>query len=1088
MNPDRIGRYPVAERIGQGGVGIVYRAHDPVLDRPVAIKVLSEAWAEDPAQVARFEREARTLARFNHPNIATIYGVGRTDEGRHFLVLEMVEGKSLGVRLREGPPLALREALDIGRQIATALVAAHRREIIHRDLKPDNVLIDPEGRAKVLDFGMAKGVWEAVGEARRDDRPRATGVPETVTLERPPSDTQVGTVMGTPGYMSPEQLRGEEAGKPADIFAFGSLLYECFTGVRAFTGGTLADLIAATLTTDPDWSRLPEDLPSTLVTLLERTLSRDAAARPNASDVLAELESLVGSTELTVSPRKRPRRGNLPARLSHFVGRTRELERVRDLVESGRLVTLTGAGGCGKSRLALEVAAAFDEDLEHGAWLVELASAATPEEVPQMVATTMGLQAEKERSPESIVIDHLRDREALLVFDNCEHLIAACAALATHLLERCPRLKILATSREALGVDGESIFAVPSLSLPPTERPTAKSVLATEAGELFEDRARQAKPGFRIDDHHAPAVAAICARLDGLPLAIELAAARVRAMSPEKIAERLARDFRILTGGARTALPRQQTMRAAFDWSYQLLSPVEQKLFRRLSVFARGATLEAIEAVCADSDAESDEAVDALPEWQLLDVLTALVEKSLVIYEEDETGEGRYRLLETGRQFGCEEFRKTPDVETVRRRHFDTYAALAREAAPGLLGPEQGAWLERLGVDHENIKTALAWAASPEGDAAGGLEIAASMWRFWSIRGHSQLGLTYLEKVIAHPPCERCAALGQALFGAGILSRNAARYDDALGYFERCYELALEWEDDALRAQALVSSAGVRFFHRGEVEDARAQLEEGIEIHRRLGSERGVANALNSLGWIARHEGRIDEALAHYSESLEIRRRLSESNAVAMALVSLAYLEVDRGRYDEASRLSEESLALLESIGARGGGLAIVNSALGLVRYFQGRPEEAREHFETCLRIQEDIGSRFGIAYAQYYLAQLDLRETDLDAASSRLAEALSTARDLGSPRLTADLLAATEQLAAARGDHEAAARFHGAAESVRESIELILPSFERPALIREEPDSRRAIGDDRFDTARDEGRRWGAPVARDRVAAYLTQ
>lgn len=1109
MDPAEIGRYSVTERIGQGGVGIVYRAHDPMLDRSVAIKVLSESWVDDAAQVTRFEREARTLARFNHPHIATIYGIGRTDAGHHFLVLEFIEGQSLGERLREGPPLPPRECVEIARQIAAALVAAHRRDVVHRDLKPDNVLLDLEGQAKVLDFGMAKNIW---ADAPEDDDPPPSGVAanvadtagDTITISAgdaltidvtpAPLVTQTGAVVGTPGYMSPEQLRGESLDKPTDVFAFGSLLFECVTGSRVFSGKTIADLIASTLTQEPDWSLWPADgSASALKSMARRALAKDPAERPTAQDLLSELEFTLDSTEVrAVTEAEGRERGNLPARLSHFVGRKSEREQVTALLgeassSNRRLVTLTGAGGCGKSRFSLEVAGDLAARFEQGAWFAELASVADAQDVAYTVATAMGLQPEKERSAQSVLIDHWTEREALLVFDNCEHLLPAVAALVEELLGKCPRVRVMATSREALGLEGETIFALAPLSIPQVDplgadRGLAESVRATEAGELFEDRARQAKPGFRIDETNASHVAAICTRLDGLPLAIELAAARVRAMSPEKIADRLTRDFRILTGGSRTALPRQQTMRAAFDWSYQLLSSVERALFQRLSVFGRGASLEAIEHVCADPEDAEEE---FLPEWQILDVLTALVEKSLVVYEED-GDRGRYRLLETGRQFGCDEIRRSDGVGRIRDRHLEYFLSVAEEAAPQLIGPEQASWLRCIAMEHENLKAALDWATGRENDEEAALRLASSLWRFWSIRGHSIVGLSFLETALAQAPDSTSDAKGQALFGAGILSRNLQRHQDALDWLEQCEKLAEQRSDENLRAQALVSAGGIRFFQRAAVDEAREELTQGLEIHERLNNERGVANAMNSLGWIAVHEGKPDEAFKFYSKALEVRRRLDESHGVAMTLVSLAYLHVDREEIDQANATLEESLQLLESIEARGAAMGIVHSALGLVRFFQGNSEASRAHFETCLRIQEDLGSRYGAAYANYYLAQLNIREGRLDDAGRILEHALQSARDLNSARLTADLVIATEQLAAARGDHREAARFHGAAKAVRESDEIVLPSFERPALIREFPMSREALGDEAFEKEYGVGQQQNIQAVQSSVLEYL--
>src|SRR5713226_5481995 len=371
---------------------------------------------------------------------------------------------------------------------------------------------------------------------------------------------------------------------------------------------------------------------------------------------------------------------------------------VKQLLSSTALLTLTGSGGCGKTRLALQVAADLLEEYADGVWLVELAPLADPALVPQTVASALGVRDAPGRPLTATLTDYLRSKSLLLVLDNCEHLLEAGAQLADALLRSCPRLRLLASSREGLGIGGEQTYRVPSLSLPDARHlPPLERLRDFEAVQLFADRARLSQATFAVTQANALSVAQVCQRLDGIPLAIELAAARVKALSVEKLNERLDDMFRLLTGGSRTALPRQQTLRALIDWSYDLLSPSEGALLRRLSVFAGGWTLEAAEAVCAGEGVE---------EWEVLDLLTSLVEKSLVLYEE-RGGEGRYRLLETVRQYARDRLLEAGEAEAVRGRHLGFVLRLAEEAEPKLSGPEQVVWLDRLEAEHDNLRAAL---------------------------------------------------------------------------------------------------------------------------------------------------------------------------------------------------------------------------------------------------------------------------------------------------------------------------------------------------------------------------------------------
>src|SRR5919202_492349 len=447
------------------------------------------------------------------------------------------------------------------------------------------------------------------------------------------------------------------------------------------------------------------------------------AAHPPSSDPKEHTQSQIVAFPRSLEEEERPSH-NLPLELTSFIGREREIAEVKRLLlleGKDRLLTLTGPGGCGKTRLALKVAFEVVQEFEDGVWLVELSSLSDPDLVPQAVAFALGVREAPERSLTEVLTEHLKSKKMLLVLDNCEHVIDACAALADALLRACPELRILATSREALSIAGEATWLVPPLSLPDPEHPPPVEDLAGyEAVRLFLERAAAVSSRFELTERNAPAVAQVCRRVDGMPLAIELAAARARVLSVEQIASRLEDSFRLLATDSRTALPRQRTLRATIGWSHELLSQEEQALFRRLSVFAGGFALEAAEGVCAGVGIERD---------GVLDLLTHLVDKSLLLVAQQGGEEARYRVLETVRQYGAEKLKESGDEPEIRRRHADFFLKLAEEAEPGLMGPEQGEWLERLEQEHGNLRAALMWSLGG-GNQELGLRLAAGVGRF----------------------------------------------------------------------------------------------------------------------------------------------------------------------------------------------------------------------------------------------------------------------------------------------------------------------------------------------------------------------
>ncbi|MGH2387840.1 MAG: ATP-binding protein, partial [Chloroflexota bacterium] len=524
---------------------------------------------------------------------------------------------------------------------------------------------------------------------------------------------------------------------------------------------------------------------------------------------------------------------NLPLALTSFIGREQELATVRQLLRETRLLTLTGAGGCGKTRLALQVADALPAGYPDGVWLLELASLTSPELVPRAVTTVLGLPAHTGRLHLATLIDFLRPKQLMLVLDNCEHLVGACAELATALLQACGGLRILATSREGLEAPGETTYLVPSLAVPdPWQMVPPEVLLGYAAVRLFVERARARRIDFAITPWNAAAVVRICRRLDGIPLAIELAAARIDSMPVDGIAVRLDDCFQLLTGGPRTALPRQKTLRATLDWSYGLLSPPEQTLLSALSVFAGGWTLDAAEAVGGGDGAEAR---------AVLDCLAGLVRKSLVLIEERpdrRAGEARYRLLDTVRQYGQERLAAAGGTEGPCDRHLGWYLALAEKAELGLTGSEQVVWLDRLESEHDNLRAALGWARE-SGQVALDMRLAGALGRFWWMHGHLSEGRRWLEGLVAQPgndETEPTAPAAVVVFWAGVLAASQGDYGHAMAFYQ-----------------------------------------DSLALFRAIGDTRQSAECLYHLGATAQHQGAYGQAACFVEESLAMRRAMGDT-------------------------------------------------------------------------------------------------------------------------------------------------------------------------------------------------------------------
>ena len=645
---------------------------------------------------------------------------------------------------------------------------------------------------------------------------------------------------------------------------------------------------------------------------------------------------------------------NLPAQLTSFIGREREMAEVKRILTTTRLLTLTGAGGCGKTRLALQVARDLCRDdppdrlydagclYQDGIWFVDLAPLADPALVPPVIASVFNLHPVSETPINVLLQNFFRVKNLLLVLDNCEHLIQACAQLCDGLLRACPDLKILATSLEALNIAGETALRVPSLSLPdPQKSPSVETLKQSESVRLFIERARAARSDFQSSDANTRAVAQVCRRLDGIPLAIELAAARVSSISVEEIAARLDDRFRLLTSGSRTALPRYQTLRASMDWSYDLLSEAERALFRRLGVFVGGFTLEAVDAVCAEENKS-----------EMLDLLSQLVCKSLVVSEQ--SGKSRYCLLETIREYALAKLRDAGEMDSYRARHFDYFLKFAEEIAAHLREPDAEVWLNVLEMEHDNLRAAFRWAKESGKDEAV-LRLAWALSWFWWVHGY------FYE-------ARECLAVALALPGAN---------EPRLAH---------------LRARTLYIAA-MNARNQSDYAVASPLARESLAIFRTLGDNEGIANALREVGLAAWEQGDYVSARSSLLETLAIQKELESKGGTAVALMHLGITERELGNYAEGRRLIEQALKMHRDLG--------VEQSIGQALMHLGATAIAQEDPAALSILKEGVmtfrrlGDKHGLGRCLHDLGQATAWQGDYEFSRACFEESAALLREL---------------------------------------------------------------------------------------------
>jgi predicted ATPase/class 3 adenylate cyclase len=688
---------------------------------------------------------------------------------------------------------------------------------------------------------------------------------------------------------------------------------------------------------------------------------------------------------------------NLPIQLTSFIGRENEIAELKHELDQHRLVTLTGSGGTGKTRLSLQVAADLLDRFDHGVWFIELAPLADPDLIPQTILSAMSISEQPNKTPIEVLKEYLHEKKALIVLDNCEHLIEASAKVTNDLLNAAPGLKVLASSREALGVKGELSYPVPSLSLPdPKHLPVFEQLSQFEAVRLFIDRALLVAPHFGVDKDNALFIAQICYRLDGIPLAIELAAARIKMMSLDQISARLDDRFRLLTGGARTALPRQQTLRALIDWSYDLLSQNERLLFHRLSVFAGGWTLEAAEAVCSG---------DGLETFDVLDLLSQLVNKSLVVVVEgSQNRETRYRILETIRQYALEKLAESGESEAVHGQHLDFFLSIALRFKQELHGPQALSYVKRVNIEHDNLREAMNWAGE-SGQAQSGLRLGFALHYYWLTYGYWSLGRESLERLLAcSEASEPSVVRADALNLAGDLATMQGDLKAAWAFLEESKAIGqalgeagkptLGWAR-ALLGQSLIHHDAAM---------AQRELDESIILLRAAGETWSFAVALDFRAVLAESQGDLEQARQLYSESLVILRNMGDTWTGALATIGLGRIFYNLGEYANAAAHLQQGLEIFRILGGKHI-IPDVLGHLGSIALLQGNPEQAALYFDERLSMVRELVNKSNIANALCDLGIALGHLGDHARATTLLREALELSQEIGTTYLIATSL-----------------------------------------------------------------------------------
>ena len=1039
----QLGNYRLLRLLGHGGFADVYLGEHVYLQSQAALKLLHSRLSEEAA--ARFVTEARTLVRLSHPHIVRVLDFA-VHEGLPFLVMEYAPGGTLRMRHPGGSRLPLATIVSYVRQVASALQYAHEQHLMHRDVKPENLLLGAREEVLLADFGLAMLA--------------PTSSRSTQAME--PS------LNGTTAYLAPEQLQGKP--QPAsDQYALGVVVYEWLCGRRPF-GGSPIKIAMQQLSIPPASLReqAPE-LPPAVEEVVLRALAKEprlrfacvqdfanalqqaaqqvaspavapgaaaevpyparAAAGPPAAltQEQANAGSVTTPTVVTAPQVEREEQEtpadteppaplwNVPSSLTPLVGREQDVTAACALLsrQGVRLVTLLGAGGIGKTRLALQVALEMRERYADGVCFVALASISDPGLVISSIAHELGLQEGGAQPLVETMKTWLRDKQFLLLLDNFEQLVSA-APLLAELLAACPKLAMVVTSREVLHLRAEHRFPVPPLALPDLAHLPEREQLAQYAAvALFVQRAQAILPDFQLIQAQVQAIAEICVRLDGLPLALELAAARMRLLPPQALLARLSQRFQVLTGGWRSMPERQQTLRNTIQWSYDLLTAEEQRLFRWLAVFVGGCTLEAAEAVVHMGGKEANDlGID------VLEGVSSLIDKSLLQQTEQEGGEPRLSMLETLREYGLECLRERGEAEAVQRAHALYYLALIEQAEPCLQGTQQLVWLTRLEQEMANVLAALeaAYAYGMDAELVRGVNIFA---RFLETRGLYEQAEVHLERAQqAATSLQDRAGLATTLCFRGELAEKHGQYAHAEAYLQQGLELARQVRDQA-RICDILRLLGVVASRRGNYVQEGGYLEEGLALARQLNDHERISGYVRSLGVLAGNTGNYSLAEAYFQKGLALARQAQDVPTISVMLSNLGHVARVLKHYEQAAAYLQEGLVLARQAGHRQHE-SVLLATLGELAMEQRNDALAESYLREGLAIARQIGHAWFISVLLIVWGEWYLQQHQFDAASTAFEEALEQAPE-GSRESMADALYGLARVALAQGKSERA-------------------------------------------------------------------
>ncbi len=967
----QLGNYRLLRLLGHGGFADVYLGEHIYLKSQAALKVMRMSLTEE--ERAAFLKEAQTLMQLAHPHIVRVLDFDIKDD-QPFLVMIYAPNGTLRERHPAGSRLPLDTIVAYVEQVTSALQYAHDQGFIHRDVKPENMLLGKDSEVLLSDFGLS------VFASRTD--------PQYSTHQ------MAQAVAGTSRYMAPEQLQGHPQAT-SDQYALGVVVYEWLCGTTPFRG-TPIEIAMQHLSKLPSplHEQVP-DLPPGIEEIVQRALAKEPEQRfasvKNFAMALrnpAQAASPSLTSHAPIAERKMLRNvvkpeplWKVPTTFTSLVGREQDVAAIEAMLmrPEVRLLTLLGTGGIGKTRLALQVARRMRAFFADGVCFAGLASTSDASLIPLIIEETLGIRRSANQSIIKQVEFFLRDKQLLLILDNFEQVVTA-AALIEDLLTACPLLKIVVTSRAVLHLRAEYEYPVAPLTLPDLKQsPAGEDFVNSAAIALFVQRAQAVLPTFRLTQANAHTIGEICVQLDGLPLAIELAAARISLLPPRALLARLSRRFEVLTSGPRTLPARQQTLRNTLKWSYELLDANEQQLFRRLSVFVGGWTLEAAEALGNAVDETQDAAA-------LLNGMASLIDKSLVLQVEKEGTEPRFEMLLTVREYGLDCLRECGEEEHIQRVHADYYLALAEEAEPHLKGAQQLLWLRRLDREQRNLRAALGWLMAHE-EVEMALRFCGALWWFWYTRGYWSEGRRWLKAVLALPVTgERTAMRARALGAAGELAVYQGDGREAHRLLTESVALLREVADERELVIPL-ARLGEALIWQGEPTAGVLLMQESIALCRKLGCTWELARVLLMLGYIAWLQGDLEQAVSLAQESLLLARELGDKHLIAYALNDLGYATWLQGDLVRATALAEEGLMLLRELGDKSL-ITLALETLGSIVLSQGDLERAIACFTEGLSVAQEQGNQTFIAWHLMGLARGAVKQNQLKRAARLLGAA----------------------------------------------------------------------------------------------------